>query len=722
MPYSLQKSPIVGLIALTLAVVAALVPPLMPAAAGSAPQTSAAGEAAGLEGHWKGAIEIPGQELKIDIDFGRADDGWTGDVSIPAQGAQDLPLKDLSLKADQVTFAISGIPGDPTFSGTLSNDGTRMTGEFTQGGQTFPFSLTSGIPPADKARAALSDVDPIIDAALADWQTPAVAVAIVVDGEVVLCRGYGFRDRENQLPATTRTLFAIGSCTKAFTTSCMATLVDEGLLDWNRPVVEYLPNFQMHDEYATAHLTPRDMVTHRSGLPRHDLVWYNNETVTRAELVGRLPYLEPNHDLRERWQYNNLMYLTAGYLIEQLTGESWEEAVRLRILAPLEMERSNFSVEVSQVADDFALPYLEEDDELRRIEFRPLTVMGPAGSINSCAEEMANWLIVNLGNGRFGDQQLLAAATVKELHTPQMIMPGTPDSPEDSPMSYALGWMTHTWQGHFQVQHGGNIDGFSARVTLFPNDGVGIVMLTNKDADGLIGPTTKTLADRALGLEPREWIGEAAEERDEAKAFLEEAEEKKDLFREKKTKPSRPLEAFAGEYQHPGYGVIEIRKEGKTLEMILNGMHMPLEHWHYDVFSVAESDEEVIPENLRAVFLGNVRGNLSLSMALEPHVDPIVFERLPDKRLRDPAFLQRLVGDYEVPGQIITIILQGTVLKVRVGGQPALELEPRGSEEFTIKGLASISLRFVLESDGPASEMLLVQPGGVFTARRTNEQ
>jgi len=256
MPYSLQNPPIVGLIALTLAVVL----PFVPAAAGSAPQISVAGEAAGLEGHWEGTIEIPGQELKFDTDFSRVGDGWAGDVSIPAQGAQDLPLKDLSLEADQVTFVISGIPGDPTFSGTLSDDGTRISGEFAQGGQTFPFSLTSGVAPADEARAALAEVDAIIDAALEDWQTPGMAVAVVVDGEVVLCRGYGLRDQEEQLPATARTLFAIGSCTKAFTAFCMATLADEGLLDWDRPVVEYLPNFQMYDEYATAHLTPRDMV------------------------------------------------------------------------------------------------------------------------------------------------------------------------------------------------------------------------------------------------------------------------------------------------------------------------------------------------------------------------------------------------------------------------------------------------------------------------------
>ena len=178
-------------------------------------------------------------------------------------------------------------------------------------------------------------------------------------------------------------MFAIGSASKAFTTFAMGRLVDEGKLEWDEPVASYLADFKLYDEYATAHLTPRDMVCHRSGLPRHDLAWYNNEDVTRGELVRRLRYLEPNEDLRAKWQYNNLMFLTAGYLVEQLTGMTWEDALRTQVFEPLGMERSNFSVLDSQQDDDHALPYLEKDDEVRKIAFRAINVMGPAGSINS---------------------------------------------------------------------------------------------------------------------------------------------------------------------------------------------------------------------------------------------------------------------------------------------------------------------------------------------------
>lgn len=691
--------------------------------AGLATPIARAGSCPGPAGHWEGQIEIPGMTLEVLVDLESGSDGWSGTISIPAQNAQDLPLADVAVDGESVSFAITGIPGEPTFRGMLTDDGTAIRGDFAQGGQAFPFHLASMDNPAHRARAALAGIDEVIATALADWKVPGLGIGVVVGDEVVLAEGYGHRDLEQELPVTSQTIFAIGSCTKAFTCFTLAALVDEGLLDWDDAVVEHLPGFQMHDEYVTAHLTPRDMVTHRSGLPRHDLVWYNNSDITRAELVHRLRYLELSRELRERLQYNNLMYLTAGYLIEQLTDLTWEEAVRTRVLDPLGMTRSNFSVHESQKSADFALPYLEDDDQLRLIDFRPITVMGPAGSINSCVDEMNRWMTVNLNGGRYGEKTLLSAPAVTELHTPQMVMPATPSSADESHLSYAMGWMTRTWREHFQVQHGGNIDGFSALVTLFPNDDVGIVVLSNRNNDPLPGTITKTIADRVLGLEAEEWLAKGAEERDEAKAFMDEAKEKKELFRQKGTKTSRPLEEFAGRFEHPGYGVIEVLREGKQLVMILNGMRMPLDHWHFDVFVVAESDEEVIPEDLRGIFVGDAAGHLDrLSIALEPSVDPIIFERLPDARMYEASYLQRLTGDYEVPGQVITVVLQGSTLKVRVGGQPALELSPRGHDEFEITGIGQeIRVCFTLPKEGAATEMLLVQPGGVFTAPRIVE-
>lgn len=685
----------------------------------SAVPTGAAGENTGLEGHWEGAIEIPGQALEVDLDFLRDGEAWAGDISIPAQGAVDLPLVGIVVEGTAVSFAIQGIPGDPTFVGTLSEDGKSVSGDFTQSGQTFPFALTSGIDAVAKAAKALTGIDEVIAAALEDWKTPGLALAVVVNGTTVLAGGYGLRDVDRELPVTPQTLFAIGSATKAFTTFVMGTLVDEGKLDWDEPVASYLPGFRLHDDYATTHLTPRDMVTHRSGLPRHDLAWYNNESITRAEVVRRLRYLAPNKELRETWQYNNFMYATAGHLIEQITGKSWEDNVRERILEPLGMARTNFSVADSEQDENAAQPYLEDDNVVRKVAFRPIDLMGPAGSINSTGEEMARWVALHTGNGGLNGQRLVTPGTLREMHTPQMVVPGLPEEPERSPASYAMGWFTESYRGHYRVQHGGNIDGFSALVSLFPNDRLGIVVLVNKDASPLHSLVTLTVADRVLGLEPKDWIGEAAARRDRAKVFIEEGEENKDLFRVKGTKPSRKLAEFAGEYEQPGYGVVEVRAEKGKLTMVYNDMTMPLEHWHYDVFNVAEREDEVIPENLRVCFLTDERGRMSrMTVPMEPMVDPIVFTRLPDRQLRDPEFLARLAGEYELPNQTVTFSLQGETLVLRVEGQPAYELVPSGTDEFDLKGVTGYSVKFTVPKRGPATEALFVQPNGVFPATR----
>ena len=161
--------------------------------------------------------------------------------------------------------------------------------------------------------------------------------------EVIYAKGFGYRDVEKQSPVTTDTLFAIGSSTKAFTTFVLGTLVDQEKIEWDKPVREYIPWFKMYDPSVTERLSVRDLVTHRSGLPRHDPAWYNNYSASRESLVRKLPYLEPSADLRVKWQYNNLMFLTAGYLTEVMTGKTWEDAVRERILNPLDMKRTNFS-------------------------------------------------------------------------------------------------------------------------------------------------------------------------------------------------------------------------------------------------------------------------------------------------------------------------------------------------------------------------------------------
>ena len=303
-----------------------------------------------FSGRWDGKIQVPGSELAFNIDMaGRDDASLAGDISIPVQNLADMKLSGLRVNGDSIAFAMEGIPGHPAFRG-MADDATHVvSGTFTQGGQEFPFRMTLGAAPADAARSALDGFDDVIERALKDFKVPGLAMVIVRDGQVVLNKGYGFRDVARQLPVTPHTLFEIGSSTKAFTVMLLGQLVDEGRLDWDKPVRTWLPDFALFDPVATAEMTPRDLVTHRSGLPRHDLVWYNSPA-DRAELFGRLRYLEPNKGFREEFQYNNLMFMTAGYLTERVTGQGWEEQIRSRIFQPLGMTHSIFRV--SELARD----------------------------------------------------------------------------------------------------------------------------------------------------------------------------------------------------------------------------------------------------------------------------------------------------------------------------------------------------------------------------------
>ena len=480
--------------------------------AGSPAGAAAASDSSpSLAGHWKGTIAAPGRELAFDLDL-RATPGGalSGVISIPSQNAFDLALGNLTATESRLRFAIAGVPGDPSFDGTVAADGAHVEGSFKQGGADLPFEMERVEGAAATAKAALEGFDGFTISAVEAWNVPGAGIAIVSGGEVVYAKGFGWRDLEAKKPMTADTLFAIGSTTKAMTTTTLGMLVDEGKVEWDQPLREYLPSFKLMDASVSGHITPRDIVTHRSGLPRHDLLWYNNNSGTRGDMVKRLAHLELTADLREKFQYNNLMFMTAGHLIETLTGKSWEENVRERLFDPLGMVRSTFSVLDSQRDADFAQPYRERDDDrkLERIPFRRIDLIGPAGSVNSSVNEMAKWLLFNLRHGKVGDRQLIQAATLDEIHSPQMPIPAKPERSDISAPAYAMGWVTDTYRGHRRLQHGGGIDGFITSVMFFPDDDLGLVTFTNVGS-GLPSLLAQHAADRMLGLEPVDWSGDA---------------------------------------------------------------------------------------------------------------------------------------------------------------------------------------------------------------------
>jgi len=673
-----------------------------------------------LAGHWEGAIDLPGSKLEVNVDLVKQADGaWKGDISIPAQGAKDLPLAGIKVEGTDVAFAIPAIPGEPTFRGQMSADGAKITGKFTQGGQSFPFTLARAADPAAKAKKALEGFDEVVARGLALLKVPGAAIAVVKDNEVILAKGYGFRDVENKLPMTADTILAIGSSSKAFTAFTLGTLVDQGKVEWDKPVRNYIPWFRLYDAQAGERLTPRDLVTHRSGLPRHDLVWYNNRTATREQLVRSLAYLPPTADLREKWQYNNMMFLTAGYLVETLTGKSWEDSVRALVFEPLGMSRSNFSVLDSQKDKDFALPYDERDSKIQKIPFRDITLIGPAGSINSTVNEMSRWAMVHINAGKYGDTQVIGANTLADLHTPYMTTGGVSTRPDITAPDYALGWMVDNYRGHGRVHHGGNIDGFSAMVSFLPADGLGFVILTNKNGTGLPELLIRTAADRILGLEAVDWLGDAAKKLAEGEAVGKKAEEKKMTRRRPGTSPAHKLEEYAGDYRHPGYGDLKVTLKGTQLGFTYNGITTPLSHWHYETFNGGKAEDPTF-EDMKLTFRTDVNGNVvGVAVPFEASLDDIYFAKKPDARLSDPAYLKTLVGSYTLASQTVTVSLKGNVLTLFIPGQPVYDLVPEVGGEFSLKVAKVFRVRFLEDVKGQVTGLEVSQPGGVFEYKRT---
>lgn len=674
-----------------------------------------------IQGHWEGEIDLPTGKLAYDIDFTKEGESWTGDITITAQNAKDLPLDKISVSGNEVTFAIQGIPGDPTFKGKFNEDGTSISGDFMQSGATFPFNMSKGVNLKAKVKEVLSGFDKIVKDGLEGLKVPGAAMAVVVEDEIVFCEGWGFRDAENKVPLTADTLMAIGSSSKAFTTFAMGALVDQGKLDWEAPVRTYIPWFKLYDSFASERLTPRDLVTHRSGLPRHDLLWYNNLEITREELVRRLAFLEPTADLRTRFQYNNLMFLTAGYLVETLTGKSWEKSLKDLVLSPLGMARTNFSVIDSQKDDNFAFPYREEKGKFIRMPFRDITTVGPAGSINSTVREMAQWVMVHLNNGKYMGKQILNRQTVQDMHLAHMPTGGTPALREVTPADYGLGWFVDSYRGHRRFHHGGNIDGFSALVSVLPDDSVGFVVLTNMNGTALPELLVRHASDLILGAEDRNWIAQAVARRAQGEQAEKEAEKNKGTRQVKGTKPAHDIDQYTGIYHHPGYGDLEVSLNDKKLSFIFNAITTPLEHWHYETFNGGEADDPTF-KDFKINFRTDVNGRVAaLEMAIEPTMDPQTFKKKPDPRYFDPDYLSSFEGRYELVGQVLTIGLKGNRLVLVLPGQPEFNLVPDLGGEFVLEQAKVARLYFKMDDEGKTTGLVFIQGGQILDAKKLDE-
>lgn len=490
--------------------------------------------------------------------------------------------------------------------------------------------------------ALIAEFDQYVSKAQREWQVPGLAVAIVKDDQLLLSKGYGLRRAGSAETVDQNTLFAIASNSKAFTAAALAILVDEGKLKWDDHVSKHLPWFRLKDEFATRDIRVRDLLCHRSGLGTFsgDLLWWGTEYSSK-EILERAVHLDPASSFRSSFGYSNLMFLAAGEVLVAVSGQSWTDFVRERILRPLEMNRTVCSVRDLVTQDNFATPHKTQVDRSLPIAWLNWDAMVAAGGIISSAEDMSHWLRLQLRRGRLSESvRIFSEESSHEMwqaHTP-IRMPIMPSArfPSIHFRAYGLGWSLSDYQGRKLVGHGGGYDGMNSHVLLVPEEKLGVVVLTNS-----LTPIANLLAYRAIDT----LMGTIT--KDFSQQNLEEFRKSSDEFQAKITKvttpavqgtmPSHPLENFAGKYRCPMYGDATVGVEGEQLVIRLHpfrALVADLNHLHYDTFSIKWRSDFAWFNGGTVHFIADSRGKFNRIEFDVPNDDlwfhEIKLQRLPD--------------------------------------------------------------------------------------------
>ena len=561
---------------------------------------------------------------------------------------------------------------------------------------------------------------------LKDWHAAGFAVAVVLKDKVVYAEGFGYRDYEKKIPVTPNTLFAIGSCTKAFTASLIGVLNKEGKIDLDKPVRNYMPDLKFYNNEMNDHITLRDMMCHRTGLPRHDISWYLFPSHSRDSLLTRIQYMEPSAGLREKWQYNNFMFMALGAIVEKITGKPWEENIREKLFTPLGMTNSDVSLADWTKSNEESLGYeVEKDSIIKKQDHYDIAAMSPAGSINSSVNDMAKWVALWIHGGKLNGKEFVPPDFVTDAITVQMAAGGgLPD--KDMPnlyfSGYGFGWFLSSYRGHYRVEHGGNIDGFSASTCFYPTDSIGIIVLSNQNGSSVPSVVRNLITDRMLGLKYYDWETYLKSRSDLAKAKEKAAEIKKVKDTATVGKDSHSRKDYEGVYSNPGYGRFEITLKRDSFFVSTPRMNLWMQHKNYDIFSLWPIDDKEGIDTIGMSFLVQFNTNLSgdiesASIQLEASVKPIVFTRVGKEVSKD--ILQSYVGEYEISSVTIKVYIKGgNDLFMMVPGQPEYNLVPADKDKFSLKNLSGFSVQFSRNDKNEIDGLLSIQPNGTFKAKK----
>lgn len=462
------------------------------------------------------------------------------------------------------------------------------------------------------------------------YHVPSVMVSVFKDGETFFCGG-GLSNAEQNLPADENTIYAIASASKAFIATALCILCDDGKLDLDKPVKAYLPDFEMYDSYMTEHLTVRDALGHRSGLPRHDIMWLNDRDITIYDIVHRLRYLPPAFEPRARMHYQNMMFTLACVLAEKVTGGTWQNFVTERILNPLGMTRTYLAAsDYRGKVPNQAEPYRWQNGKLELMQYNDISHMGSCGCISSTVCDLDKWARLHLGRGVFEGKRIFSEKMADQLHCPQMIIkPGEmfPYSFDEIDFtSYGLGWFIESYRGHKLVHHGGTIDGFKSLVGFLPKDGVCFSVLTNLNRNQSPAALGYIIADLALGLSEIDWTGRFWDFMENTLHQGEEEEKKIEAVLRNAPRQAHENAAYLGEYSHPAYGPLTVKEKDGALVIHALCQDLPLLPAGYDLFCIDARNEGggYVPVRFNYDLTGAI---VSLASQLEPMCDMILFNK-----------------------------------------------------------------------------------------------
>lgn len=509
-----------------------------------------------------------------------------------------------------------------------------MKNFFAQFAFVLSFTLF-GLVSAQAQTAPLANFDVYVEKALKDWEVPGIAVAVVKDDKIVFAKGYGVKELGKPDKINAETIFGVASNSKAFTAAALAMLVDEGKLGWDDKVIKHLPDFELFDPYVTREITVRDLLTHRSGLPAYggDILWWGGD-YNRNEIIRRLRFVKPASSFRSRYAYQNIPFITAGKIVERVSGKTWEQFVRERILQPLGMNETTMSIKDFKPGTNKVTPHFRdiETGKTIPIAWRNLDAGAPAAGINSNVLEMANWLRLQLGKGKFAGNQIISERSLAMMHTPQMLIPFA--SPADQPKlkanfrAYGLGWNIREYAGLKMVTHGGWTDGQLTQTAFLPEKNLGVVVLSNihnRDANLVF---INRIFDAFLNLEPTGWSAYYLKQVQAAEKSEIEAIRKKEVERIKDAKPQLPISSFAGSYENELYGKISFAEEAGKL--VVRMSHSPtfigdLEFWQSNTFRVIWRDP-VAEKTFLTFVIGENNKPSSVKMAMTNFIDDAEYE------------------------------------------------------------------------------------------------